>query len=1734
MKKDLANIAWFRDLSKDDIGIAGGKGANLAEMYNARFPIPPGFIVTAQAYKHFLDVTGIESEIKRILKNLDVKNNDLLQEASEKIQQLIEHQKMPSDIKEDIVEAYDTMNISTDVLKAANKSTLGFIKAGRDLPFVAVRSSATAEDLPSISKDEHILVKINGKPYYRPMHEIYDIVSDGYGFDIEIPSMLDNKLQWLKVSQVYKHKAKDSDKLYKIKTVTGREIAVSPNHTLLVLDEDNLKIKEVKHISELKGNEKVPAINKLPLINLNPGEINILDYISGEDIIVKDNEIFIKNNSNNWIIQNTFSAKINLTKNFAYFLGLYCAEGSTYKGNQIAITNSESDILYGAIEFFKEIGIFKNQKINKNSIRVYSKTLVRFLHEICGKPSNIRGKGKLCYTKKVPEFVFGWSKELIGEFLKGCFDGDGSITKKGHIQYYSTSKMLVGGIIKLLEMLNIEWSLRKNKGEKWTRCFIIDIGSWEINNFNSLIGFRSLHKKERMLDFIAKGGSLGFPLKNTITISDHLSKKIRFELEKKLYKGPILVALCQNCNNKLEKSSKYRLKERFYCTSCHKMFYENKIIRKYIDKYVYYDSLGRFTKNQIPWNKGFVSGSYSVKKLKDLLNKKEAGNLLDVFDDSIKWDQIKEVQEIPYNDYVYDFSVPKSQNFAAGIGGIITHNSASFAGQQATFVNVRGKEDVVAAVQQCWASLFTARAIYYRVKNDFPYDKVLIAVVIQKMINSERSGIMFSANPATSDTSEIVIEAGFGLGDAIVSGSVNPDTYIIDKANLSIRSKKIAKQDWMFTRDQNIGRTIKKNLQESKGREQKLSDAEIKNLATYALSIEQHYQKPQDMEFALEGGKIYIVQSRPITTLKEKAHEEEITSILQPNASSGEAILTGLGASPGVASGRVKIVSSVHDLSKVEKGDVLVAKMTNPDYVPAMERAGAIVTSEGGVTCFSGDTKILTTKGFMTFSEAYILLESNISPKVLSFNPQTYKTEWKNAKNPIKRKSNLIKVGISQKGYTKENFLKITPDHKMVTFENRNIIKKDISGVINEGFGIVVANKIPENINPHIISEPKLFYLCGALFTDGNIKVDRRRGRVTFTQKETLEKQDFINTVRNYYLDAFNIGFYYKTVKNTVGNLRGRKIYGYATDFIFSRKEPALKLQSIKDNLCAYILHLDKESLISFLAGAIDGDGSYNSKSNTHRLHIYCGKKYLTHGLILALLRLGINYQVSKNRDACYNIQILDNLDLIFTKTKRVKGNPIKRSNGIKFFFAKQVLGDIIDSVNYKGRIKPYVKSNLLFDSNKIKKDVLPLVKNKNHIHQIQKILDSDIKMQRVFKKEELGINVVYNFEVEDNHTYVVFTENFTPVVAWNCHAAIVSRELGVPSVVGTEKATEVLHDGDLITVDGSHGKVYAGAVAVEQPKQEQIVNVNEVMMSDFDTVTKVKAIADLPHMAERVAKTNPDGIGLVRIEFMIAANGVHPAKYIRDGRDEDYINLLVHNLSEMAKHFEGKPIWVRTSDIRTDEYRELEGGGDEPHEANPMLGWHGIRRGLDDDRILKAEFTAIKRLHEIGYKNVGIMVPFLISVDELRRSKQICREVGLEPLRDVEFGVMVETPASVWVIDDLCKDGISFISFGTNDLTQTTLGVDRGNERLQKLYDEMNPAVLRSIEHVVKVCQKFGVKTSICGQAGSREDMAAFLVKIGIDSISANMDAVQKIKQTVAREEKKLILSVVRKYNIK
>lgn len=267
---------------------------------------------------------------------------------------------------------------------------------------------------------------------------------------------------------------------------------------------------------------------------------------------------------------------------------------------------------------------------------------------------------------------------------------------------------------------------------------------------------------------------------------------------------------------------------------------------------------------------------------------------------------------------------------------------SSFAGMGITILNVKGEANLLSAIRDCWASLFTARSIFYRVENKIPHEKVKISVVIQKMIQSEVSGVMFSIDPVNNDKERIVIESVWGLGELIVQGSVMPDRYVVQKGTFRILSKEISDQEVMLTR---VGSDTKEIQVPAKLRDkQKITDEEIIALAKYAHKLQEHYYFPQDSEWAKEKGKLFIVQTRPVTTLTLKTKNKgENTEGLTP-------ILIGAPASPGTATGAVKIVGNGKQLKKVESGDVLVAKMTSPDYVPAMKRASAIITDEGGLT----------------------------------------------------------------------------------------------------------------------------------------------------------------------------------------------------------------------------------------------------------------------------------------------------------------------------------------------------------------------------------------------------------------------------------------------------------------------------------------------------------------------------------------------------------------------------------------------------------------------------------------------------------------------------------------------------------------------------------------------------------------------------------------------------------------
>ncbi|RLG44606.1 MAG: phosphoenolpyruvate synthase, partial [Thermoproteota archaeon] len=280
---------------------------------------------------------------------------------------------------------------------------------------------------------------------------------------------------------------------------------------------------------------------------------------------------------------------------------------------------------------------------------------------------------------------------------------------------------------------------------------------------------------------------------------------------------------------------------------------------------------------------------------------------------------------------------------------------ASFAGQQETFLNVRGIDELLETVKKCWSSLFTPRAIFYRDQKGFEHEKVYLSVAVQKMVNSKAAGVMFTLNPVTGDRNQIVIEASWGLGETVVGGKVTPDRYIVDKETLTIIDKEIAEKTIAYERDPITGKTVKVSVPPEKANAPCLTEQEILRLAELAKKIEEHYGTPQDIEFAIDRDmdfpeNIFIVQSRPETVWSQRkppiAEEKPIA------VSEMKVAIKGLPASPGIAWGKAKVVLSPEEAAeRLKEKDILVTTMTNPDWVPYMKKASAIVTDEGGMTC---------------------------------------------------------------------------------------------------------------------------------------------------------------------------------------------------------------------------------------------------------------------------------------------------------------------------------------------------------------------------------------------------------------------------------------------------------------------------------------------------------------------------------------------------------------------------------------------------------------------------------------------------------------------------------------------------------------------------------------------------------------------------------------------------------------
>ncbi|MGC9108274.1 MAG: phosphoenolpyruvate synthase, partial [Infirmifilum sp.] len=280
---------------------------------------------------------------------------------------------------------------------------------------------------------------------------------------------------------------------------------------------------------------------------------------------------------------------------------------------------------------------------------------------------------------------------------------------------------------------------------------------------------------------------------------------------------------------------------------------------------------------------------------------------------------------------------------------------ASFAGQQDTYLNVKGEDDVVEKVRKCWSSLFTPRAIFYRESKGFEHERVLISVAVQKMVNSRSAGVMFTLHPVTGDRNKIVIEGHWGLGESVVSGKVTPDEWVVDKKSMQIVERNIVEKRVELVRDPKTGKNIEREIEPERRNAPSLTDEEVLRLAELAVKIEQHYGRPMDIEWAVDRDlkfpeSVFIVQARPETVWSTRQQTgAETTSV--KSVTEAKPVVKGLAASPGVAFGKAKICLTLEDAkTKMQPGDILVTKMTDPDWVPYMKIAAAIVTDEGGMT----------------------------------------------------------------------------------------------------------------------------------------------------------------------------------------------------------------------------------------------------------------------------------------------------------------------------------------------------------------------------------------------------------------------------------------------------------------------------------------------------------------------------------------------------------------------------------------------------------------------------------------------------------------------------------------------------------------------------------------------------------------------------------------------------------------
>ena len=358
-------------------------------------------------------------------------------------------------------------------------------------------------------------------------------------------------------------------------------------------------------------------------------------------------------------------------------------------------------------------------------------------------------------------------------------------------------------------------------------------------------------------------------------------------------------------------------------------------------------------------------------------------------------------------------------------------------------------------------------------------------------------------------------------------------------------------------------------------------------------------------------------------------------------------------------------------------------------------------------------------------------------------------------------------------------------------------------------------------------------------------------------------------------------------------------------------------------------------------------------------------------------------------------------------------------------------------------------------------------------------------------------------------------------------NGAFLCREFGIPMITGAENITNFLKEDQMVLINGLHGAVYRtaysgreeGIDANEHEQQQKVTVFNEALKKADPgiTATEIKIILNGSSVSPETLEKS-DGVGLFEPEYMLTESDVNPYE-IAQREPEEIIGKIANRVGEVARRIYPKPVWYKGFDLRTDEIKGLE---ETEEETNPLIGWHGIAKGLEEANLLKCEIEAVKRMYESGLANVSYLVPFMRRVEELRRLKLFMDF----PLK---LGVMIETPSVALNIEEFCKEGINFVCINLNTLTQLTLGVDKNVLNLSPVYLRFDPSVKELVKKVVKISNKYGIEVSAAGDVLSLPEAVEKLVELGVKSITVKPDIIEKTKSAVVRTEKRLLLSRIR-----